>query len=95
MDIVASSDIILKPKRAPSNDELKAYLENRIAQSDYVRGNYESLISLDYEKEEASAVIDFQWLKVQNGLIKIILWYDNEWGYSANVLKLALKIIEA
>jgi len=94
-DIVASSDIVLKLKKAPSNDELRAYLENKVANSDYVRGNYESLVSLDYEKEEASAVIDFQWLKVQNGLIKIVLWYDNEWGYSTNVLRLAKKVMES
>lgn len=93
-NVVASADIVLRPTKAPSEYELKTYLENRIANSDYVRGNYESLVSLDYEKEEAVAVIDFQWLKVQNGLIKIVLWYDNEWGYSTNVLKLAKKVTE-
>ena len=33
-----------------------------------------------------------QWLKVENGLIKLILWYDNEWGYSARALDLAAKL---
>lgn len=94
-NVVASSDIVLKPKKTPSESELKTYLENRIANSSYVKGNYESLVSLDYEKEEAIVVIDFQWLKVQNGLIKIILWYDNEWGYSINVLRLAKKVTES
>lgn len=93
-DVVASSDIVLKPKKMPSEGELRAYLENKVANSQYVKGNYESLISIDYEREEASTVIDFQWLQAKNGLIKIVLWYDNEWGYSMNVLRLAKKVME-
>jgi glyceraldehyde 3-phosphate dehydrogenase len=88
-DIVASSDITLNTSSHPNLDELKIYLESKINQSKYVRSNYESLVSLDYEKEEVSAVLDMQWLRVRNGLIKLVLWYDNEWGYSARTLDLA------
>ena len=58
----------------------------------YVRVNTESLVSLDYEKDESSAVIDMQWIKTIDNVVKIVLWYDNEWGYSARVLDLAKKL---
>ena len=56
--------------------------------------NNESLVSLDYEQMEESAAIDMQWLKALDKTIKIVLWYDNEWGYSARVLDLAKKLSE-
>ncbi len=87
-DIVASSDITLKLKDIPTEEQLRIFLASKIEASKYVRINTESLVSLDYEKESNSAVLDAQWIKSQNGLIKIVLWYDNEWGYSSRVLDL-------
>ena len=87
-DIVASSDITLQTRKTPSSEEFVDFIKSKISKSSYVRANYESLVSLDYEQEEYSAVLDMQWLKVENGMIKIILWYDNEWGYSCRVLDL-------
>jgi len=87
-DIVASSDITLNTSSHPTQEELKVFLESKINQSKYIRANYESLVSLDYEEEEVSAVLDMQWLQVGNGMMKLVLWYDNEWGYSARTLDL-------
>ena len=87
-DIVASSDITLNTSIQPTQEKLKIFLESKINQSNYIRANYESLVSLDYEEEEVSAVLDMQWLQVGNGMIKLVLWYDNEWGYSARTLDL-------
>ena len=33
-----------------------------------------------------------QWLKVKNNVIKVILWYDNEWGYASRITDLIRKI---
>lgn len=88
-NIVASSDITLKITRHISTNELKNYLEHKASSSKYIRTNNESLISLDYEMEKASGVIDMQWVRSSHELIKIVLWYDNEWGYSNRVLDLA------
>ncbi|MBN4066921.1 aldehyde dehydrogenase [Simkania negevensis] len=90
--VVASSDIVLKAKSSPTTKDVVALLEEKAQSSPYVRLNRESLVSCDYEREEASCIIDLQWVKAQNGLIKLILWYDNEWGYSARVLDLAKKL---
>ena len=45
------------------------------------------LVSMDYVGEEYSAIVDTRWMDVINSeLIKIVLWYDNEYGYSCNVV---------
>ena len=89
---VSCADIILKTRRTQSIDELSDLLIKEVKTNAYIRLNYEPLISSDYEMEEASAVIDMQWLKVNNGLIKIVLWYDNEWGYSSRIIDLVRKL---
>ena len=45
------------------------------------------LVSMDYVGEKYSAIIDTRWLDIINSeLIKIVLWYDNEYGYCCNVI---------
>ncbi|NMC47854.1 MAG: aldehyde dehydrogenase [Desulfovibrio sp.] len=91
-DVVASSDIVIWTQDVPSPEEFRRFLDERLARSPYVRANTESLVSQDYEREEASAIIDMQWTGMVNGTMKLILWYDNEWGYSCRVLDLARRI---
>lgn len=91
-DIVSGSDITIIPKNIPSKKQLVDEFENEFISNPLVELNYDSKISLDYKKNNHSCIIDMQWLNVKNGIIKVIVWYDNEWGYSSRVLDLA-KII--
>ena len=50
----------------------------------------EPLVSVDFRKTNESATIDSQLSLVMDGdMIKVIAWYDNEWGYSQRVVDLA------
>ena len=57
--------------------------------------DYKSLVSIDYMANENAAILDGRWLKVLNKkLLKFVLWYDNEWGYTKriyNIIKFILK----
>lgn len=94
-DIVATSDITINLEYDVTKNEVIDFLQEKCDQSIYVRANSDSLVSLDYEKEESSAVIDMQWINAIDNVVKIVLWYDNEWGYSARVLDLAKMLTKA
>jgi len=51
------------------------------------------LVSVDYNHTEVSATVDAALTKVINKrLVKVVAWYDNEWGYSARLVDLAAKV---
>ena len=50
----------------------------------------EPLVSIDYKGNPYSAVVDGPFIKVQSGnMVKVMAWYDNEWGYSNRVVDLS------
>jgi glyceraldehyde 3-phosphate dehydrogenase len=51
------------------------------------------LVSTDFKGDDRSSIIDLQYNMVMGGnLVKVVAWYDNEWGYSCRTADLA-KII--
>ncbi len=50
----------------------------------------EPLVSTDYKGNKSSCVIDgLSTLSINNNLVKVVGWYDNEWGYSCRTIELA------
>ena len=59
---------------------------------------YESrpLVSIDYAGDPRSSIVDAQSTRVTDGtLVKVLAWYDNEWGYANRMVELAAKIGKA
>ncbi|MEJ7837557.1 MAG: type I glyceraldehyde-3-phosphate dehydrogenase [Thermomicrobiales bacterium] len=55
----------------------------------------EPLVSSDYRKDSRSSIIDALSTQVIGGnMIKVIAWYDNEWGYSCRTADLAALLCE-
>ncbi len=53
------------------------------------------LVSSDYQGSDASSIVDSSLTLVMgNDLVKVMAWYDNEWGYSQRVLDLAELVAE-
>jgi glyceraldehyde 3-phosphate dehydrogenase len=51
------------------------------------------IVSTDIEKSRYSAILDSQLTSVIDGtLVKVVAWYDNEWGYSNRVVDLIEKL---
>ena len=49
----------------------------------------EPLVSSDYKRNSNSSIVDAEYTKVIGGrMLKVLSWYDNEWGYSCRVVDL-------
>jgi glyceraldehyde 3-phosphate dehydrogenase len=49
----------------------------------------EPLVSMDYKGDPRSSIVDAQFTQVLQGdMVKVVAWYDNEWGYSCRVADL-------
>ena len=59
------------------------------AKSDILQVTEEPLVSCDFNHCSASAIFDTTETKVLGNLVKVIAWYDNEWGFSNRMLDTA------
>ena len=87
--IIASADISYLVDRSTNKKELIKSLEEFQSSQIYpiLKFTDKPLVSMDYIGEKFSAIVDTRWIDVINSeLIKIVLWYDNEFGYSCNVI---------
>jgi glyceraldehyde 3-phosphate dehydrogenase len=57
--------------------------------------NTEPLVSIDFNHNAASAIFDTSYTKVSGNLIKVLAWYDNEWGFSNRMLDVAKAFMHA
>jgi glyceraldehyde 3-phosphate dehydrogenase len=56
----------------------------------------EPLVSMDFKGDERSSIVDADLTAVMGGnMVKVVAWYDNEWGYSTRLADLAAKIAKA
>jgi len=56
----------------------------------------EPLVSLDYKMDPRSSIVDAQFTFVLNeDMVKVVAWYDNEWGYSVRTADLALLVAKS
>ena len=53
-----------------------------------------NLVSSDYVGVKFSTSIDTRWTEYNNGNLRIISWYDNEYGYSAQIIRLVTRLFE-
>tara|TARA_B110000116_G_scaffold257905_1_gene258518 strand:+ start:639 stop:1652 length:1014 start_codon:yes stop_codon:yes gene_type:complete len=53
------------------------------------------LVSSDYRGDPHSAILDsLSTMVIEGNMVKVVAWYDNEWGYSCRVADLALFMVE-
>jgi glyceraldehyde 3-phosphate dehydrogenase len=90
--VVSLSDVTMVLKRDVSKDEIND-LFKRIEKEPYYQGiigtTEEPLVSKDFVGNSHSGVVDLSLTNVVAGnLAKVVVWYDNEWGYSNRLVEL-------
>ena len=94
---VSVVDIVVQTSRkttvAEVNEALKKASQERM--KGYLEFCEEPLVSSDFNGNPASSIVDAESTKVIDGtLVKVLSWYDNEWGYSCRVRDL-VKFVES
>jgi glyceraldehyde 3-phosphate dehydrogenase len=56
----------------------------------------ELLVSMDYKGNPLSSIVDSDLTNVLDGnMVKVVSWYDNEWGYSSRTVDMAALIAKS
>jgi glyceraldehyde 3-phosphate dehydrogenase len=85
---VSLVDVVMNVEKETSTEEVNRVLKD--AANEELRGilafSEEQLVSIDFRGNPNSSIVDAENTKVIGGTaIKILAWYDNEWGYSCRV----------
>lgn len=95
---VSVVDLTFVAGRETSKDEIDTIMKK--ASDGELKGilayNDEPLVSIDFNHNAASSIYDASLTKVIDGkLIKVLSWYDNEWGFSNRMLDTAVAFMNA
>ncbi|RME91500.1 MAG: type I glyceraldehyde-3-phosphate dehydrogenase [Anaerolineae bacterium] len=95
---VSLVDFVCEVEKATGVEEVNAAF--REAAEGAMKGilgySEEPLVSMDYKGDSRSSIIDALSTRVMAGhMVKVITWYDNEWGYSCRTADLALKMAKS
>ena len=86
---VSLVDAVMEVEKETTVPEINQALKE--AANRYLGYSEEPLVSIDYQGNPHSSVIDADSTKViDSTLVKVLTWYDNEWGYSNRMLDLIL-----
>ncbi len=92
------ADIVFVTERPTTVDEIKKIFQEETATPRYkgILGIAEApLVSSDIIKDPRASVVDLEMTQVVDGdLVKILTWYDNEWGYTNQMVREAVRLFK-
>ncbi len=82
---VSMTDLVCELEKTATAEEINAAFKN--AAEGELKGvleySEEPLVSIDYRGNEHSSIVDgLSTMVIEGNLVKVVSWYDNEWGYS-------------
>ena len=82
---VSCTDLVAEVSRSVTVEEVNAALKE--AAENNLKGilgyEEEPLVSMDYRQDKRSSIVDaLCTMVIQGNMVKVVSWYDNEWGYS-------------
>ncbi|UCJ15738.1 type I glyceraldehyde-3-phosphate dehydrogenase [Pseudomonas sp. MM211] len=87
---VSLVDLTVQVQRDTSAEEINALLRAASQQSPVLGYNELPLVSCDFNHNPLSSIFDANHTKVNGRLVKVLAWYDNEWGFSNRMLDTCL-----
>ncbi|WP_028579481.1 type I glyceraldehyde-3-phosphate dehydrogenase [Desulfogranum japonicum] len=90
---VSLVDAVMEVEKETNVEEVNAALKR--SQSRYLSYTDLPLVSIDFQGDSHSSIVDGLSTKVIGKTVKVMSWYDNEWGYSNRMLDLMLHMEKA
>jgi glyceraldehyde 3-phosphate dehydrogenase len=94
---VSLIDVVMIVEKDTTTEEVNKALKDAANEElrDILAFSEEPLVSVDFRKNPNSSIVDAEYTKVIGGnLVKVLSWYDNEWGYSCRVRDLVKYIAQ-
>jgi glyceraldehyde 3-phosphate dehydrogenase len=94
---VSVVDLVVDVEKATTKDEVNEAMKRAASGplSHVLQYSEEKLVSCDFRKNSYSSILDAEYTNVIEGnMIKVLSWYDNEWGYSSRVVDLIGYLVE-
>ena len=93
---VSVVDLTCKLKTGAKMDEIKALIKAKTESPEYkgIMGYTEDqVVSTDFQGDRRSSIFDAEaCIGLNDNFVKLVSWYDNEWGYSNRLLELAMHV---
>jgi len=87
---VSVVDLVIEAEKKPTKEEVNAAMKK--AAEGPLKGilgyTEEELVSIDFRGNSNSSIFDAPYTNVKDNMIKVLSWYDNEWGYSVRLTDL-------
>ena len=88
---VSLTELIFCTKKNLSIDKINSAFENFSKKNKILEITYENLVSIDFNHNPASAIVDANLTNVVGkNMGKVSTWYDNEWGFSNRMCDIAI-----
>ncbi len=91
---VSAVDLTFMASRDTSVEEINEVVK-AAADNVSLAYNDEPLVSMDFNHHPASSIFDAPQTRVNGRLVKVVSWYDNEWGFSNRMLDVAIAMMKA
>ncbi len=92
--IVSASDLVIRVGQDVTAEDVNALFAEAAAERPRIFGyGDDMLVSIDHAASEYSLFFDARWTKAnKDRMVKMVVWYDNEWGYSQRVVDMAERV---
>jgi glyceraldehyde 3-phosphate dehydrogenase len=84
----SATDLTFTASRETTVEEVNAIVKAAAENSPYIKYNEDPIVSTDIVTDPHSVIYDAPLTKVTGDLVKVVGWYDNEWGYSNRLVDL-------
>lgn len=93
---VSLVDLTVNVEKEATAEEVNTVLKK--AADGWLKGilvaSQEPLVSCDFIGNPASSIVDLPFTKALGNMVKVLSWYDNEWGYSCRIIDLVEYIVK-